>query len=125
VTTRRLVLPIFKAGWAILVVIAMVIMTKGLWATVYIEPTSEAIAAERRGHTLIAAASVLLVALAAASYRWLATPWWTALAILAAVAVCVGLAMTPVVAVIGLLVAYPLTLAALVGGLFLALRPSP
>jgi len=125
VTTRRLVLPIFKAGWAILVVIAMVIMTKGLWATVYIEPTGEAIAAEQRGHALIDAASALLVALAAASYRWLAAPWWTALAILAAVAVCVGLAMTPVVAIIGLLVAYPLTLAALVGGLFLARRPSP
>jgi hypothetical protein len=43
----------------------MVMMIQGLWATVHFEPTADAIADERRGHVLIAAASVLLVALAA------------------------------------------------------------
>ncbi len=106
---------LIKIGWAALVVGAMVIMTNGLWATFYIEPTGEAIAAERRGHVLIAVASVLLVALAAFAYYALSAPLGTPLAMLAAVGVCVAITLTPAVAVISLLVAYPLILAALVG----------
>ena len=47
---------VLKTGWAALVLIAMVIMTKGLWATVHFEPTSDAIADEGKGHVLIAVA---------------------------------------------------------------------
>ena len=111
---------LLKAAWAALVVIAMALMTKGLWATVYIEPTREAIGAERGGEVLILVASVLLVALAAVAHRAFAAPLWASLAIVAAVVVCVGVAMTQAAAVISLLAAYPLTLIALVGGLFLS-----
>ena len=109
-----------KVAWAALVVIAMGLMTNGLWATVHIEPTSEAIAAERRGHVLILVAAVLLVALAAVADRALAAPLWASLAIVAAAVVCVGVAMTPAIAVISLVVAYPLTLVALIGTLFMS-----
>jgi hypothetical protein len=111
---------LLKITWAALVVIAMALMTNGLWATVHIEPTSEAIAAERRGNVLILVAAVLLVALAAVADRALAAPHWASLAIVAAAVVCVGVAMTPAVAVISLVVAYPLTLAALIGCLFMS-----
>lgn len=53
---------LLKAIWAVLVVIAMALMTKGLWATVHIEPTGEAITAERRGNLLILVAVISLVA---------------------------------------------------------------
>jgi len=101
----------------------MDIMTKGLWATVYFERTAEAIADERKGHGLIAVASVLLVALAALAYYALSTPLVTPLAILAAVAVCVAVTLTPAVAVISLLVAYPLVLGALIGAAFTRRQP--
>jgi hypothetical protein len=114
-----------RAGWAALVVVAMVIMTKGLWATVYIEPTSDAIAEANRGHALIAAASVLLVVLAVFAYYALSAPLWTPVAILPAVAVCVGVSLTDAVAVISLLVAYPLILGALAGGLFVRRERRP
>ena len=38
---------LIKTGWLVLVAVAMVVMTRGLWATVYFEPTAEAIAANR------------------------------------------------------------------------------
>jgi hypothetical protein len=114
-----------KIGWAALVVVAMVIMTKGLWATVHFEPTAEAIADERRGHVLIAVASVVLVALAAFAYYALSTPLVTPLAMLAAVAVCVAVTLTPAVGVISLLVACPLVLGALVGAASAPRQPGP
>lgn len=101
-------------GWAALVVVAMVIMTQGLWSTVYFELTPGAIAEERKGHAMVAVAAVLLVALAAFAYYGLSTSLVTPLAILAAVAVCVGMTLTAAAAVIALLVAYPLVLGALV-----------
>ena len=103
-----------RLGWALLVVVATVVMTRGLWATVHIEPTAEALAAERRGHLLVAVASALLVALAVLARVALAAPLLTPLALLAAVAVCVVLAASDAVAVLALVVAYPLVLAALV-----------
>jgi hypothetical protein len=114
-----------KTGWAALVVIAMVIMTQGLWATVHFEPTADAIADERRGHVLIAVASVLLVALAAFARYVMSAPLVTPLAMLAAVAVCVVVTLTPAVAVISLLVAYPLILGALVGAVSAPRQPGP
>ena len=114
-TTARSARALVKAGWAAVVVVAMVVMTQGLWATVHFEPTPEAIADERRGHVLIAVASVLLVALAAFARYVLSAPLVTQLAMLAAVAVCIVVTLTPAVAVISLLVAYPLVLGALVG----------
>ena len=122
-THPRAVRIVVKIGWAALVVVAMGIMTKGLWATVYFEPTAEAIADERKGHNLIAVSSVLLVALAAFAYYVLSTPLITPLAILAAVAVCVAVTLTPAVAVISLLVAYPLVLGALVGATLTRRQP--
>ncbi len=113
---------LLKAAWSILVVLAMWLMTRGLWATTYIERTPEAVAAERRGHDLMLLASVLLVGLAAFAYLTLAAPLWVTVAILAAVAVCVGMAMTDAFAIISLLAAYPITLGALVGGLVLDRR---
>ena len=125
VIARKPALALVRTGWAGLVVVAMAIMTKGLWATVYFEPTDTAIADERRGHVLIAVASVLLVMLAAFAYFALSAPLSTPIAILAAVAVCVGVALTQAVALLSLLAAYPLILGALVGGLFVRREPEP
>jgi hypothetical protein len=125
VTRDRSARVLVKIIWAALVVAAMVVMTKGLWATVYVEPTSDALAEERRGHLLVAVASVLLVALAAFAHRFLATPLVTPLAILAAVAACVAVTLTSAAAVISLLVAYPLVLGALAGALAVPRRPAP
>jgi len=113
-----------RTGWAGLVVGATAIMTKGIWATVYFEPTASAIATERRGHVLIGMASVLLVMLAALAYFALAAPLSTPIAILAAVA-CVGIALTQAMAPASLLIAYPLILGALFGGLFVRREPQP
>lgn len=107
-----------KAGWAVLVVLAMVLMTKGLSATVHFEPTADALADERRGHVLVAVAAVLLVALAGFAYFILSTPLLSPVAILAAVAACVALTFTDAVAVLALVVACPLILGALVGALW-------
>lgn len=124
-TNARLARRLVKTGWAAAVVIAMVIMTQGLWATVHFEPTADAIADERRGHVFIAVASVLLVALAAFARYAMSAPLVAPLAMLAAVAVCVIVTLTPAVAVISLLVAYPLILGALVGAVSAPPHPGP
>ncbi len=116
---------LLKATWGTSLVIAMAIMTQGLWATVYFERTVEAVAAERRGHAAILVASVMLVVLSLFAHRVLAAPPLVPLAILAAVAVCVGVARTDAIALLSLLAAYPLALGALVGGLLLDRRAAP
>jgi hypothetical protein len=68
-------------------------------------------------------ASVLLVALAAFAYYILFTPLVTPPAILATVAVCVAVTLTPAVAVISLLVGCPLILGALFGAMSARRQP--
>jgi len=101
-------------------VIAMAVMTKGLWATVYIEPTHEAITAERRGYVLVFIACALLAMGAITAFLALGAPLWVSLAVAGPIVVCGGLTMTPAPAIIAVVVAYPLALAGLVGGLFLS-----
>ena len=66
---------------------------------------------------------MLLVALAAFAYYALFTPLVTPPAILATVAVCVTLTLTSAVAVISLLVSYPLILGALFGAMSAPRQP--
>lgn len=106
-----------KSGCAVLVITAMVIMTRGLWATVYIEPTREAIAAEHRGYLLILVASAMLLAGAAIAQFILDAPSWSALAVAAPIVICTGATMTSAPAIISVVVAYPLALAGLLGAL--------
>ena len=44
---------IARLAWAGLVVVALVVILKGLWAMVYIEPTGEALAEEQTGEMLV------------------------------------------------------------------------
>lgn len=121
----RVARTVLTTVWAAAVVIAMVLMSEGLWATVNFEPTADAIAEERRGHVFITVASLLLVGSAAFAYYVLVTPLVTPLGILAAVAVCVAVTFTSAVAVFSLLVAYPLVLGALAGALAAPRSPGP
>lgn len=104
-----------RLAWAGLVVVAMALMTVGLWGTVHLEPTGEAIVAARRGESLVLVACLLLAAAAYAARRWLAAPWWVVGAIVATAVVCAAIVRTEAIAVLGLVPGYPLVLAALVG----------
>jgi hypothetical protein len=106
-----------RLGWAALVVVAMVGMTRGLWATVHFEPTAEALAAEQRGELWVLVASGLLAAAAYVARRAWRAPWWVVVAVAAPIVLCGGITLTGAVGVLSLVVAYPVVLAGLVGGL--------
>ena len=106
-----------KAGWLALIVVAMVVMTRGLWATVYFEPTAEAVAAEERGELLVLVACALLAAAAYVARRWLRAPWWVVAGVAAPIVLCGGITLTEAVALVSLVPAYPVVLAGLLGGL--------
>ena len=106
-----------RLAWAVLVVGAMALMTVGLWETVHFEPTSEALAAEDRGELLVLLACALLAAAAYVAHRWLGAATWVVVAVATPIVVCGGITLTGMVAVISLVVAYPVALAGLVGGL--------
>lgn len=107
-----------KGLWALVVVIAMVVMTNGLWATVHISPTSEALESERRGHLIIIGASVLLAGCAVIAHTVLKAPLWATVAIAAPIVICGGMALTDAAAIFSVVAAYPVVLAGLIGGLF-------
>ena len=111
-----------KLGWAALVAVAMVVMTRGLWATVHFEPTAEALAAEQRGELWVLVASGLLVAAAYVARRGWRAPWWVVVAVAAPIVLCGGITLTEAVGVLSLTVAYPVVLAGLVGGLLAGRR---
>jgi len=107
---------LLRLGWVALVVVAMVILTRGLWATVYFEPTAEAVAADERGELLVLLACVLLAAAAYVARRWLRAPWWVVAAVASPIVLCGSVTLTEAIAVLSLVVAYPVVLAGLVGG---------
>lgn len=92
-------------------------MTKGLLETFNFEPTREAVAAERHGHLLIGVSAATLALLAVGGVMMSLVPWWASAALGAAVAACLVVSATDAVAVMALVVAYPLALVALVGTL--------
>src|SRR3954451_19188824 len=88
---------VVKAIWLALVVVALILMIRGLWATFYFEPTAEAIAEERRGELLVFVACGILVVAAVLAARFLSAPGWATAALVAPVVICGGLVVVPVV----------------------------
>jgi hypothetical protein len=111
--------------WGALVLGALALMLRGLSATVYFEPTAEAIAEARWGKVLVGIACCLLVVAAAYAVRVAAWPVWIGAGLLSPVVLCGGLTwlasetLFPQLAVI---VAYPAALAGALGGLIAGAR---
>jgi hypothetical protein len=66
-----------KTVWAAAAAAVVWLSTVGLGKSFYIEGTSEALAAERRGHTLVMVACLLLLGLAAAAWFAFEAPVWS------------------------------------------------
>ena len=117
-----------KVTWVVTVSGALVLLCRGLLASIYFEPTSEAIAKARHGAFLIAIGSILLIAAAAYAAHTARWPLWIAVSLMAPVVLCGGLtvlASESLLPQLAALVAYPPALAAGVAGLVLATPQRP
>ena len=117
-----------KLTWVVTVSGGLVLLGRGLLASVYFEPTSEAIAKARHGALLIAIGCILLIAAAAYAAHIARWPLWIAVSLMAPVVLCGGLtvvASESLLPQLAALVAYPPALAAGVAGLVLAPRQRP
>jgi hypothetical protein len=111
---------VIRLAWVLLVLVALVLMVVGLWGAIYFEPTSEAIAAERRGQLLVILACVLLGGAAIVAHVNFRAPVWAVGAVAAPIVICGGLAVTGIPGILGVVVAYPLALAGMFGSLLVS-----
>ena len=112
---------LLKLLWGAVVLGALALMLRGLWAGLYLEPTGEAVATARSGQVMVLAACGLLVLAALyAGQRAAAWPLWVGAGLFSPIVVCGGLtwfASETLLPQMAVLVAYPPALASAVGGL--------
>ncbi len=109
-----------KLLWGAVVLGALALMLRGLWAGLYFEPTGEAVAEARSGQVMVLVACGLLVLAALYAVQGAAWPLWVGAGLLAPVVLCGGLtwfASGTLLPQLAVLVAYPSALTSAVGGL--------
>jgi len=113
-------------AWFAVVVVGLALLVIGLDKTFWFEPTGEAIAGDRVGNLLILAGSVTIFATAAWA-RWLHTPTWVCVLVVAPAVLIGGLTIVAGNSLLphfSALVGLPVGVAGLITGLMLA-RPFP
>jgi hypothetical protein len=109
-----------KLRWGAVVLGALTLMLRGLWAGMYFEPTGEAVAEARWGKVLVTVACGLLVLAALYAVQVAGWPLWVGAGLLAPVVLCGGLtwfASDTLLPQLAVLLAYPSALASAMGGL--------
>ncbi len=106
-----------KSAWVLLVVLALFLLTRGLWDTTYFEPTGEALRAARQGQLVVLVAALLMMVAAGVARIVLGSPTWVVVLLVAPAVFCAAATTTDALAVLTLALAYPATVLAVLGGL--------
>lgn len=121
---RPLIWVAVLVSWSALIGVGLALIGIGLNQTWYFEPTGEALEDARVGRLLILSGSVALIA-AAGWARWMHTPIWACILVAAPAILAGGLSLlfeNSLFPQLSALVAFPVALAGLIGGIVLA-RP--
>ena len=121
---RPLIWVAVLVSWSALIGVGLALIGIGLNQTWYFEPTGEALEDARVGRLLILSGSVALIA-AAGWARWMHTPIWACSLVAAPAVLAGGLSLlfeNSLFPQLSALVAFPVALAGVIGGIVLA-RP--